>query len=360
MLPSFVEALKQVGIESHIAAYDGDGDVAYRAVARGAVRRNISARLFDAVEDLVTEDTIVHSHGLWSPLNYAASQLSSSHDLPIILSPHGMLLPEARQYRKYRKDLAWWLYQKKLFEDADVIHVTSAREKESVESLGDWQVKELVFGVDEPAVLLGQAQVTPRRMLFMGRIHPIKNLESLVAAWVELQPKGWELVIAGPDEVGSEAKLKEIAGGQRILFPGPVYGDHKWLMIGSAEVIILPSLSENFGAVVAEALTCGRPVITSTGTPWAHLEDLGAGWTAPTEPAGLKKVLNTVTTMSRLELAVRGEKAREYAARHLDWNRCAAGFRDIYDSVKKIGIPPINLSGQVDSDPEADKGGAVQ
>jgi glycosyltransferase involved in cell wall biosynthesis len=86
----------------------------------------------------------------------------------------------------------------------------------------------------------------------------------------------WRLVIAGPDEQGTRAALERKAGSlgllDGIVFAGPVYGEAKEQLLESADLFVLPSRSENFGLVVAEALAAGVPVVTTKAAPWAELQ----------------------------------------------------------------------------------------
>ena len=147
-------------------------------------------------------------------------------------------------------------------------------------------------------------------MLYLGRLHPLKGLDLLVEAWRSVRSSlvhycdsalvaddqqtvgsgqsavGSDstharmnsctnellLVIAGPDEQGTLKALKEqvarLGLEASVKFAGPVYGEEKWRMLRSADVFVLPSRSENFGIVVAEALACSVPVICTKGAPW--------------------------------------------------------------------------------------------
>ena len=122
-----------------------------------------------------------------------------------------------------------------------------------------------------------------RTMLFLSRIHPKKGLLNLVRAWHAAAPgKEWRLVIAGPDEGGHLAELKQLVhqlGLQlQVTFPGEIANEEKWAFYAAAEICVLPSFSENFGLMVGEALVAGTPVIATTGTPWAELQAHGCGW----------------------------------------------------------------------------------
>src|SRR5208282_2025230 len=124
-----------------------------------------------------------------------------------------------------------------------------------------------------------------RTVLFLSRIHPKKGLLDLVEAWAGIQrpeaggqwsavggqPK-WRVVVAGGDENGHLAEVKAEIRKQKLEssfeFIGEVADEMKWDLYQSADLFVLPTKSENFGIVIAEALACGVPVITTRGTPW--------------------------------------------------------------------------------------------
>jgi len=165
-----------------------------------------------------------------------------------------------------------------------------------------------------------------KTVLYLGRLHPLKGVDLLVEAWHSAlvaddqkmedggqgtKGSGCEtmdgtkptnelmnsrtnellLVIAGPDEQGTLRALKEqvarLGLEESVKFVGSVYGEEKWRMLRSADLFVLPSRSENFGIVVAEALACGVPVITTKGAPWSEL--MGEGSNAA-GAAGSKEV----------------------------------------------------------------------
>ena len=64
-------------------------------------------------------------------------------------------------------------------------------------------------------------------------------------------------------------------GLTRVSFGGPIYDAAKWDAYRMADLFVLPSLNENFGLTVAEALAAGTPVMATTGTPWRRVETEG-------------------------------------------------------------------------------------
>jgi glycosyltransferase involved in cell wall biosynthesis len=137
-----------------------------------------------------------------------------------------------------------------------------------------------------------------RVLLFLSRVHPKKGCDLLVRAFGEVlrdQPDV-SLVVAGPDQVNwietlqTEAKAAGVA--DRIIWPGMLKGDRKWGAFAAAEAFVLPSHQENFGIVVAEALSAGKPVLISDKVNiWREVIQAKAGLVAPDTQAGATQLL---------------------------------------------------------------------
>ena len=107
-------------------------------------------------------------------------------------------------------------------------------------------------------------QTTGLKLLYIGRLHPLKGVEYLL----EAMPTDCKLVIIGKDE-GEGKKLKKIAArrGLDVEFRGIVSEAEKEAAYQWCDALVLPTLSENFGLVIAEALERGKRVITTDGAP---------------------------------------------------------------------------------------------
>ena len=126
------------------------------------------------------------------------------------------------------------------------------------------------------------------RALFVSRMHPKKGVLELVESWARIfkekgkskSEKVWtcELVYTmnSEEERAYEQKVKqrvhELGLDDQFVFTGPLDDEKKWEAYARVDLFVLPTYSENFGIVVAEALWAGVPVITTKGTPWAELE----------------------------------------------------------------------------------------
>ena len=113
-----------------------------------------------------------------------------------------------------------------------------------------------------------------RAVLFFSRLHPVKRLELLLEAWPDIQRRapGATLVIAGSGDVDYVRELRARAAplGPQVTFTGFVEGEQKNELLRDAAVFVLPSLHENFGIAVLEALAAGLPVVV---TPQVQLSD---------------------------------------------------------------------------------------
>lgn len=288
---------------------------------------------------------IIHDHGLWLPTNHACVAVACELGLPLIISPRGMLEPWALQHRAWKKRLAWRLYQLRDLRAAQVLHATSQQEAESLRQLGLRQPIALIpNGVELEALAISSERrrmqktemtaADPRRTaLFLSRIHLKKGLLELVDAWSKVRPRGWRMVIAGPDEGGHRAvvEARVLAHGLAadFTFIGAVDGAKKSALYRSADLFILPSFSENFGVVVAEALTYGLPVLTTQGTPWQDLPAHDCGWWVPADARSMADALRQATALTDAERQAMGERGQDYVRRY-DWQDIAQRMLAVY------------------------------
>jgi glycosyltransferase involved in cell wall biosynthesis len=302
--------------------------------------------------DLTHDFDLIHSHGVWHPANHWAARAARAWGVPLIVHPRGMLEPWALGQKAWKKRLALALFQRADLEGAAALVATSEMEYANLRQLGLRQpIAVIPNGValpDSPAVAAPSPMmpVTPdsrRVALFLSRVHPKKGVLELVRAWGQAAPQGWRLRIAGPDEGGhwSEvARLVDQLGlGPVAEYVGPVEGARTAALYREADLFVLPTFSENFGLVVAEALTYGVPVITTRGAPWADLETYGCGWWIDTGVAPLVAALRQATALSDAERQAMGARGRDYVRRY-DWDAIAAETLALYRWVLGQGGRP--------------------
>lgn len=278
----------------------------------------------------------IHDNGIWLPHNHRVARLSIDFGIPRVVSLRGMLQPAALSYRRWKKALAWRLYQRRDLELATFLHVTSSAEAEQVRSLGlPGRVAEIANGTVVSELSPAQPRTsTAKTALYLGRLHPIKGLPTLLRAWADVRPHGWRLVIAGPAESGHDkhidALIRRLDISDTVARRGAVYGSAKEALFAAADLLVLPSISENFGMVVVESLMRGVPVLTTRGTPWGLLPTHRCGWWVPPDVDGLRQGLVSATQTPVKELEQMGKRGSYLAREMFCWNVIGAEFEELY------------------------------
>lgn len=227
---------------------------------------------------------IIHVHGLWQYPSHASLDYAYNNDIPAVISPRGMLYPEALKKSKYLKKISLCLYQYNDIKKAKIIHVTCRQEKDHIRKFGlNLPIAVIPNPIEIGEKTLPNNSMIKRRVGFIGRLDPIKNIEKLLTAWAisGKENKDWELVLmgAGPSNYkNSLIRLSKELGIKNIHWVGHLSGKEKEEVFSTFHFLVLPSISENFGMVVAESLQNEIPVIASKGTPWEELNTFRAGW----------------------------------------------------------------------------------
>ncbi len=324
-----------------------------RHVAMSYSRRAIQfgLPLRKLVIDTVKNDPpqIIHDHGVWLPTNYFVSAIARNNNIPLVIHPRGMLEPWALEYRAKKKILAMFLYQKRILNSAVLFMATSFQEAENLREIGLKQpIAVIPNGVDLPEICTnkpvdGVQEDRKCNALFLSRIHPKKGLLGLVEAWGRVRPENWHLRIAGPDEAGYLAevlqKIKLLGLESSIEYVGEVEGEAKATLFENADLFILPSYSENFGVVVAEALAYGVPVITTTGTPWQGLLEHRCGWWIEPTIDALTVTLQDAFNVNLSTLKDMGGKGR-ILAQEYNWQHIAEQTADVYQWILGEKVMP--------------------
>jgi len=285
------------------------------------------------------EFDLVHNHSLWLLQNLYPSWAANRFSIPIIISPRGTLSSAAMNSGSKFKMLYWKIFQKPALKTATCFHATSESEIEDIRRHGLLQPVILIpNGLNLPELSSTRnPDITKakKKLLFLGRIHPIKGLTNLIKAWKEFEKenKDCELEIAGPDSYGHLKKLKNLSQKlniSNVIFSDEVTGAEKEKKYISSNLFILPSHSENFGMVVGEALSYGLPCIASHGTPWKELNKKNAGWWTSNSPKHLLATIKEATKCSDRELEEMGQNGRNWIKEDFSLNKNAEKWYQAY------------------------------
>ena len=288
---------------------------------------------------------VIHDHGLWLMPNVYAGRAAARAKRPLIVTPRGMLAPEALRFSRTKKMLFWHALQKRAFRHASCFHATSDAEYGEIRDFGiNAPVAVIPNGIDVTAAP-GSSVPREKMLLYIGRLHPKKNLPSLIRAWALVEPRaqGWRLLVVGPDENGHHRELQTLVTALRlshVTVEPAVYGEEKARLYRQAGAVILPSSNENFGMTVAEALAAEAPVIASRGTPWSGLVDEGCGWWVDNDTDSLARAIDEVIGLPLDQLSAMGEKGQRWIERDFSWTSIADQMAAVYAWVAGLGDRP--------------------
>ncbi len=266
---------------------------------------------------------IIQSNGLWMAPNIYPYCAAKKNGKKLVVMPHGMFLKWGLKQSVLKKKLCWWAGQGSAMRHADMFIVTSQEEYETLRELNFRQpVTLLPNGIDIPMTTYPKAN--RRIMLFLSRIHPKKGLQMLIPAWKKLQDDfpDWDLKIAGPNNAHAE-EMKMLAKTlhcERVDFCGEIVGEEKTQLLSQSECLILPTFSENFGMVVAEALAAESCAICTRNAPWEGLNENQCGISCDGNEAAIQEAMRSIMTSSREENIERGRRGKAWMLRDFSWD----------------------------------------
>lgn len=317
---------------------------------------------------------IIHVNGVWQLADVYPSRAVRGTKCKVVYCPRGGLSRAALWRGKtFVKRLMWHFGgQRRALREAAMFHAASQKEAEEIRALGFTQPIAVVpNGIDLPNVVHRPFAAANRRLVFFGRLHPTKAADHLVAAWgrVAAEFPEWSVEIAGPD-CGVRPQLEAMIEERkipRIRFVGELKGPTKYEFLANADLYVLPSLTENFGITIAEALACGTPVVASKGCPWPGVlgegegkrrreeaKDEGegegrgekakgegrCGWWIGVGAEALERCLREALKTSPEELEAMGRIGRAWMERDFTWAGVGRKMRDAYRWLIQGGEKP--------------------
>jgi glycosyltransferase involved in cell wall biosynthesis len=347
--------LVDAGIEVEVFTTTANGDKPLPAAPEGVVYEDVPVRYFPlawpqrywranglraAVRTAADRADLIHVHGLWNMTSWAGVASARAARKPYVISPRGMLRPEAMQRHRRMKSLAYWGIERANLEAATLLHATSDLEKSDLTQYGppvavipngvtpSNAIPEAIAGLRSRAGL-DESDVV---VTFLGRLHPIKRLDLLADAFaiVHRANASARLVIAGPDEGGYrgrvESRFAPVSSVTRWL--GPLASDEVAALLATSRALVQCSDSESFGMSVAEALGAGVPVVVTRSSGWAAVESAGCGYSVAQEPAAIADGILRVLGAQHPRLM--RERARDWARKTFASDSVAHAMLDAY------------------------------
>lgn len=314
------------------AGVDLDG-VHVRYFASNFRRLYVSPAMRAALDASIGSYDAVHLHSVFLWPTYAAARAAAKHGVPYVVSPRGMLVPElvARKSR-FAKKLWIRAVERRTFANAASVHFTAQVEWDDARRLGIPLPDPIIVpnGIELPSA--DSMPRLPDTLLFLGRINWKKGLEFLLDAIKDVADV--KVVIAGNDEEELTPKLRAQAErngvADRVDFRGPVSGAAKDELLRTSMALVLPSLSENFGNVVLEAMAVAMPVIVTPEVGLAaDVESAGAGIVTSNAPDALAAAIRRMLGDSDARTSM-GRRGRELVQSRFTWDVVAAQMEQHY------------------------------
>ncbi|MGN0834041.1 MAG: glycosyltransferase [Kiritimatiellia bacterium] len=290
----------------------------------------------------VQDYDLVHTQGLWHLKLHAVCRACRKAGTPYVISPRGMLDPWALSEKKWKKRVALWLYQYKDLRCAAAFHVTAREELSHVRDAGlRQQCIVAPNAVDLPLEMPARCRCAKvKTAIFLSRLHPGKGLLSLAAAWARIRPRGWKMKVVGPDSYGHKKdvmdSLVKLGIRDDWMFADALDDVRKWEAYRSADLLVHPSVSENFGITIAEGLAAELPVITTKGTPWGIVEARKCGWWIDIGVEPLAAALQEAMSLSDEARRAMGARGRQLVEEKYTWDAAAKkmieGYKDVINA----------------------------
>lgn len=283
---------------------------------------------------------LVHLHAVYSFPTIPTLAYARILGRPVVWTPHGAL----QRWRGSRRVALKSIWEKICGASAPrqmALHLTSDQEaSESSERFPAVARIIVPNGVEIPQRVERVESAGKLRIGFIGRIDPKKGIENLLDACAMLADRrrpAFSLAIAGSGTREYQSRIAaRVAARADVTMSGAVRGEDKERWFANQDVVVVPSYTENFGIVIAEALARAVPVIASRGTPWTGLETQGCGLWVANDPASLAAALERIAAMPLAEMGARG---RTWMIDRYSWERCARDMMRCYEEL--LGIQGV-------------------
>lgn len=288
---------------------------------------------------------VYHANTIWGFMTHITCKMAREKHKPYIISPHGMLYPTALHEKHWKKLPMLWAWYNKDIREATCLHVTCKEEMEHCRK----------FGYRGPIAIIPNAVVIPyglrtssskyerKTIGFLGRLDKIKKVENILYA-ASLIDDDFDIEIMGKGDALYETFLKDevtkLGLDSRVRFVGFVGGQDKYERLSKLWGLFVPSVQENFGMIVPEALICGTPVYASLGTPWQELNDCNCGWWKDNSPETIAGVIKELLTKTLEEISVMGENGRKLIEEKYEQHKVAQMMYELYRWVNGECVQP--------------------
>jgi glycosyltransferase involved in cell wall biosynthesis len=351
------QGLVKTGVDVEVFTTTANGDEPLPAAPGGVTYEGVPVRYFPlawpqrywranglraALRAAADRADLIHVHGLWNMTSWAGVASARAARKPYVISPRGMLRPEAMRRHREMKWLAYWGIERANLESATMLHATSEIEKCDLTQYGPpvTVIPNGVAAAKSTADALGKLRAraglggSDTVVTFLGRLHPIKRLDLLAEAFaiVHRANPSARLVIAGPDEDGYRDRVEPLFAPVSSVtrWLGAVGSDDIAALLATSRVLVQCSDSESFGMSVAEALAAGVPVVVTKSSGWSIVDTVQCGYSVAHEAGAIAE--GVLRVLSDEHPQAMSQRARDWAKQTFAWDAVARAMRDAYQA----------------------------
>lgn len=307
-----------------------------------------SHELEEALSEMLDKmpNTIVHIHGMWSGLGYSINLIRKRHGTHrYIVSPHGMLAPNAVKRRKIVKSIMHTLWEGNVLKNAAGIHCLTKTEQTHVKqfnkNLKTFVLPHSIWFPLSEAMLKESwlARATEQKtLLYLGRVHKTKGVIQLVREIVERSKTSarvnFRLKIAGFGPQSEIDALNAMIGtDSNISFLGSVFGEDKKQQMLASHAMILPSMTEGLPMTLMEGAAHGLPLLVTNECNLDWVEVQGAGKSVPYGTSGIKELVDFFHQSSINDLETMGLNSARSARSLYSVESISDQWRELYENL---------------------------
>ena len=315
-------------------------DIIFR---RRLIGSSVSPGLLSELIPLIRWADVVHLTATYSFPTLPTLVICRLWKKPLVWSTRGAILSDinGQAVRKRHLKRLWQISCNSLIRIGHVyLHVTS--EVESHASRARLPKAKTVIipngvNIPSPSTDRQSRRDSGLHILYLGRLAPVKAIDNLLDAMKWLQPTGYNVQLdicgAGTQRYTNFLKSKARTLGlldDAVHFSGQVDDEEKENAFRRADICIIPSHSENFCMVAAEALAHDIPIIASQGTPWQRVEEMECGLWVKNNPQDLAVAIQRIGSMNLEEM---GKRGRRWMQNEYSWDKIAAEMHQLYSGI---------------------------
>jgi glycosyltransferase involved in cell wall biosynthesis len=259
--------------------------------------------------------------------------------IKLILSPRGMLRTSAIRFKSPKKKIFLKAFRWLGLHHKVHFHATDETEQKDIQRYFG-PASKISLIANFPGIRPdGQDSIEKRRgelnIIFVGRIHPIKNLDFLLEI-LRTSLSTIKLTIVGnlEDKIfwqKCQDIIRELPSNITVHYLGEMANHHLPATIGEHHIFALPTKGENFGHAIFEALSLKRPVLISDQTPWRHLQQAKAGWDISLQdPAGFQAAVRQAADWDQSQYNEWSAKAFDFVSDYMDNSNALEKYRQLF------------------------------